>query len=100
MICPYCSQWNPDSAPRCSFCDNQPGSGEDRTASGQPAYLRNTGMQVQLPKVQRSMFAEPQRGGELNLSEMWRKGGKDRALLVVGAVIAVVIVLGMVVHNC
>ncbi len=38
MICPYCSQWNPDRDLRCCFCDNKVDSGEDATVKAQPKY--------------------------------------------------------------
>ncbi len=100
MICRFCSQWNPESAGRCCFCDNVLDGTQDTTRDGQPAYLRNTGRQLQVPRAQRSMYDPRPQGMELDLSGLWRKGGKDRMLLVAGVVIAVVILLGMVIRSC
>lgn len=38
MECKFCSQWNPQGATRCCFCDNQPGAEADASASGRPPY--------------------------------------------------------------
>jgi hypothetical protein len=59
LICCHCSQWNPDGEERCCFCDNLVAGGEDCTASGQPAYLRNVQTTGQLPPVVRSEFDRP-----------------------------------------
>jgi hypothetical protein len=59
LICRHCSQWNPDGDERCCFCDNLVAGGEDSTASGQPAYLRNVQTTGQLPPVVRSEFDRP-----------------------------------------
>ena len=100
MICRFCAQWNPDSASRCSFCDNAADAAEDTTRDGQPAYIRNTGQQFQVPRAQASVFDRPTNTGPVDLVDMWRKGGKDRVTLVAGVVILVVIALGMLIHNC
>ena len=42
MVCRFCAQWNPEGELRCCFCNNRLDSGDDRTASGVPDYLRNT----------------------------------------------------------
>jgi hypothetical protein len=34
LICRFCSQWNPERAARCCFCQNRLDAAEDRTASG------------------------------------------------------------------
>jgi len=100
LICRFCEQWNPDSANRCCFCDNPADAVEDGTTHGTPAYIRNTGRQLQVPRAERSMFDERQKGVELNLGEMWRQGGSQRLMVIAGAVIALAIVLGMLIHNC
>lgn len=50
MICPFCSQWNPDEGQlRCCFCNNRLDEGEDRTRAGIPDYAR--GPTGPLPRV-------------------------------------------------
>ena len=38
MICPFCSQWNPEGDRRCSFCNNEVEGGEDATVAARPKY--------------------------------------------------------------
>ena len=37
MVCRFCSQWNPASAPRCAFCRNQMDGDSDLTRTGKTA---------------------------------------------------------------
>lgn len=89
MICRHCSQWNPDGQERCCFCDNRVDGGEDRTASGQPAYLKNVQTTGQLPQVMRSEFDRPI---PENLRQaLWELVRRELPKL--GAIVAVVLVL-------
>ncbi len=36
MICPFCSQWNPEKAARCCFCRNRLDATEDATRADPP----------------------------------------------------------------
>jgi len=57
LICPFCSQWNPENAVRCVFCRNPPDATEDQTVSGR---LRLTAEQVaKIPEAPRGFLDGP-----------------------------------------
>jgi hypothetical protein len=96
LICRFCSQWNPEGTNRCCFCGNPLDATEDRTLSGAPDYLRNTGQQLQVPKAMRSRFDTPPEGG-FDLMEKLRSGsGSDRLIgVLVVAGVALMVLYGM-----
>jgi hypothetical protein len=48
VLCRFCSQWNPEGALRCCFCNNLSGATQDQTRGG-----RVTVVSARLPAVQR-----------------------------------------------
>ena len=60
MDCAFCSQWNPDDASRCCFCDNPTGADEDNTVKARPAY---EGKKLNIPKALPSSFDLPRATG-------------------------------------
>ncbi len=56
MICPFCSQWNPERDVRCCFCENRMDNEEDATVKALPKYAARA---VAIPKALPSSYDLP-----------------------------------------
>jgi hypothetical protein len=92
LICPFCSQWNPDNKLRCCFCSNRFDDQQDATATGRPAYERNTGGPVVQPIP--SSLEQPGRPARRFVSVDF--GGKQLEAVLVGAGVVIILILFLV----
>ena len=97
MICRFCSQWNPESAVRCSFCNNRTDATEDATLDGTPDYVRNTGEHVEIPRALPSQFDRPEPAFDVMTI---LRGRKWQPLNTIIGVVVVLIVVGLLLRSC